>query len=357
MRSPSEAAPSPSGVNDTAARLFLTPLMGAAVPNLAGMIDHAAHSYAGLVASYAWFGAVAYLTWEANLRLYLRFQDRTAWLTRPWHRVRLLVGLILLFTIPFTGAALWAWATISGDPSATWRSIAMAVITIVAAVTFITHVYETVFLVREWENDRQRGEQLQRQNIEAELVALRSEVNPHTLFNNLNALSHLVDQRHPRASAFVAALAGSYRYLLRSGSKRLVSLADELELLDQFLLLATIRYAGGLIVVVHVDAALAARWCIPPVVLPELLENAVKHNELGADNPLQIEVRLEGDRLTVSHDRRPRRAAVASTGVGLENLAQRFRLTTGVAARWAEGDGRFVVTLPLVANSGANIAQ
>ena len=106
MRSPSEAAPSPSGVNDTAARLFLTPLMGAAVPNLAGMIDHAAHSYAGLVASYAWFGAVAYLTWEANLRLYLRFQDRTAWLTRPWHRVRLLVGLILLFTIPFTGAAL-----------------------------------------------------------------------------------------------------------------------------------------------------------------------------------------------------------------------------------------------------------
>jgi two-component sensor histidine kinase len=357
MGSPSDAAPGPSGVDDRAARLFVTPLVGAAVPNLAGLIDHSAHSYGGLIASYAWFVAVAYLTWEGNLRLYLRFQDRTAWLTRPWQRVRLLVGLILLFTIPFTGAALLAWASITGDPSATWRSIAMAVVTIVTGVTFITQVYETVFLVREWESDRQRGEQLQRQNIEAELVALRSEVNPHTLFNNLNALSHLVDQRHPRASAFVAALAASYRYLLRSGSKRLVPLADELELLDQFLSLATIRYAGGLSVVVQVDARAAQRWCLPPVVLPELLENAVKHNEFAADNPLQIEVRLEGDRLTVSHDKRPRRTAVTSTGVGLENLAQRFRLTTGVAARWAETDGRFVVTLPLVANSGANIAQ
>jgi hypothetical protein len=100
-------------VDDTAARLFLTPLVGVAVPNLAGIIDHGAHSSAGVVASYAWFIAIAFLTWEGNLHLYLRFQDRTAWLTRPWHRVRLLVGLILLFTIPFTGAALWAWAIVT----------------------------------------------------------------------------------------------------------------------------------------------------------------------------------------------------------------------------------------------------
>jgi sensor histidine kinase YesM len=351
------AVPNPAGVDDAAARVIVTPLVGVAVPNLAGMIDHSAHSYAVLLGSYGWFIAVAFLTWEGNLRLYLRFQDRTAWLTKPWHRVRLLVGLILLFTIPFTGTALAAWAIATGDPSATWRSIAMAVITVVFAVTFITHVYETLYLVREWENDRRRGEQLQRDNVEAELVALRTEVNPHTLFNNLNALSHLVDQRHPRASAFVSALAGSYRYLLRSASKRLVPLADELELLDQFLSLASIRYAGGLHVHVHVDAHAASRWCIPPVVLPELLENAVKHNEFETDNPLEIEVRLEGDRLTVSHDKRPRRTTVTSTGVGLENLAQRFRLTTGVAARWAEADGRFVVTLPLVANDGENIAQ
>ena len=351
------ASGSSPGVDDTAARLIVTPLVGVAVPNLAGMVNHAAHSPAGLIATYLWFIGVAFVTWEANLRLYLLFQDRTAWLTRPWHRVRLLVGLICLFTIPFTASALWMWAALFHDPNATWRSIAMAVITIVAAVTFITHIYETMFLVREWESDRERGEQLRQQNVEAELLALKSEVNPHTLFNNLNALSHLVEQRHPRASAFVGALAESYRYLLRTGSKRLVPLADELALLDQFLALATIRYADGLKVSVHVDAATATRWCIPPVVLPELLENAVKHNEFSTDNPLEIEIRLEGDRLTVSHEKRPRKSAPASTGVGLENLAQRFRLTTGVAARWGETGGRFLVMLPLVAGDGSNIAQ
>jgi sensor histidine kinase YesM len=346
------------GVDDTAARLIVTPIVGVAVPNLAGMINYAAHSTAGLLATYAWFIGVAYVTWEANLRLYLSFQDRTAWLTRPWHRVRLLIGLICLFTIPFTTSALWMWAALTGDPNATWRAIATAVITIVAAVTFITHIYETLFLVKEWENDRERGRQLLRQTADAELQALQSEVNPHTLFNNLNALSHLVDQGHPRASAFVAALAASYRYLLKTGSKRLVPLADELALLDQFLSLVTIRYADGLTVAVHVDAQSAARWLIPPVALPELLENAVKHNEFTSDNPLQIEIRLDGDRLSIAHEKRPRRTTtVVSTGVGLENLAQRFRLTTGVAARWAETGGRFVVTLPLVATDGANIAK
>ena len=351
------ASSSGPGVDDTAARLIVTPLFGIAVPNLAGMVNHGAHSAAGLVATYAWFIGVAFVTWEANLRLYLLFQDRTAWLTRPWHRVRLLVGLICLFTIPFNLSALWLWAELFQDPSANWRSIGTAVIAIVAAVTFITHVYETVFLVREWESDRRRGEHLQQLNIEAELLALKSEVNPHTLFNNLNALSHLVDQGHPRAGAFVGALAESYRYLLKTGAMRLVPLSDELALLDQFLSLATIRYADGLKVAVHVDAHAAARWQIPPVVLPELLENAVKHNEFTTDNPLQIEIRLEGDRLTIANEKRPRAATVSSTGVGLENLAQRFRLTTGVAARWAETGGRFVVTVPLMATDGSNIAK
>jgi hypothetical protein len=338
----------PTGVDDFAARLILTPLVGIAIPSMAGLVQYGAHTLPSLVATYAWFIAIAHATWEGNLRLYLRFQDRTAWLTRPWHRVRLLGGLICLFTIPFTVSALWLWAALFHDPAATWRSIAVAVLAIIAVVTFITHVYETVFLVREWESDRMRNERLQREMVEAELLALTNEVSPHTLFNNLHALSHLVGEGNPRASAFVGALASSYRYLLRTRTQRVVPLAEELALLDQFVAVVSIRYAGGLRVNVDVDEGAALRWLMPPVVLPELLENAAKHNDFTAEEPLVIDVRLEGDRLTVSHDRRPHAGEVSSTGVGLDNLAQRFRLTTGVAARWVDSGGRFVVTLPLL---------
>jgi sensor histidine kinase YesM len=279
-------APGPTGVDDLYARMIITPIVGVAIPNLAGMIDHSAHRWSGLFAAYAWFVVVAFITWEGNLRLYLRFQDRTAWLTRPWHRVRLLVGLIGLFTVPFTASALWGWAVLFGDPAATPRAIAMAMISIVAAVTFITHVYETVFLVREWESDRLRNERLQRENVEAELAMLKSEVDPHTLFNNLNALAYLVEQGDARAGRFVTMLASCYRYLLNTRNRRLVPLTEEFALLDQFVGLLALRYAGGVKVVLEVGPADAARWQLPPVVLPELLENAAKHNEFSSANPL-----------------------------------------------------------------------
>jgi two-component sensor histidine kinase len=338
----------PSRVDDRLARAVFTPLFGLLVPNLAGIIDHSSHSTIGLVGSYAWFIGIAFATWQGNLFLYFRFQDRTAWLTRPWHRVRLLVGLICLFTIPVTAAALWSWARVTGDPAATGRSLGVAVLIIVAVVIFVTDVYETVFLVRDWESDRLRNERLQRENLEAELDTLRSEVNPHTLFNNLNVLSHLVEQGSPRAQAFIRALAASHRHLLQVGSQRLVPLAEELSLLDHFVTLVGIRYGGGLRVSTAVDVAAAERWLIPPGVLPELLQNAVKHNEIARECPVEVIIRLDGDRVLVSNNTRPRARRDASTGVGLRNLARRFRLLAGTPARWGEVGGQFVVTLPLV---------
>jgi hypothetical protein len=345
------STPGPAGVDDRLARLVVAPLLGILVPPLAGLIDHAAHSAAGLVASYAWFMGIAIATWQGNLTLYLHFQDRTAWLTRPWHRVRLLIGLICLFTVPFTTLSLWAWATVTGDPSASWPRIGVTVLLVVLAVIFITHIYETVFLVREWESDRMRGERLQREKVEAQLDALMSEVDPHTLFNNLNALSHLVEQRSPQTTAFITALASCHRYLLQARARRLVPVSDELALLDQFVTLIAIRYPGALAVDVQADTEAAGRCLMPPVVLPEILQNAVKHNDLSSDRPLRVSIRLEGDRLLVSNAIVPRArhdAARPSTGMGLDNLSRRCRLLVGTPARWGRLDGEFVVTLPLV---------
>ena len=214
---PMGSASSPSGVDDTAARLLVTPLVGVAVPNLAGMIDHGAHSPAGLVASYAWFmlRRLRHLGSQPSPLPVVPGSHRVAdaavasraaagWIDLSLHdsvhRARRCGCGRRSSRIPTRRGDRLPWRSSRSSP----RSHSSRTFT------------KRCFWCKEWESDRERGERLQRLNVEAELLALRSEVNPHTLFNNLNALSHLVEQRHPRASAFVGALAGSYRYLLRT---------------------------------------------------------------------------------------------------------------------------------------------
>ena len=340
-------------VKDLRARLVFSPLFGIAIPNLAGIIDHGAHERGELVLSYVYFTLVAFVIWEGNRRLHFRYRETSDWFTRPWKRVAVLTGALALYTVPVAFAMLWAWGSLSGDPRATTRSLIIAVLIVVVCTTFITHVYETVFLLRGWESDRLRNEKLRREALEAELEALKMEVDPHVLFNQLHALSQLVESASPKAVPFVQALADSYRYLLKTQRSRMVSLSQELALLQRFAILAEIRVSGALQLQIDIPADRAPQLYLPPVTLPELLDNAVKHNEASPDDPLVVIVRLDGDHLVVSNRLRPRLRKVSSTRVGLANLAERVRLTTRDAMMWEESNGRFTVSVPLVPQHAA----
>jgi len=102
-------------VHDFWPRLLVSPILGALVVNLSGLLDQARHSPSGLIASYLWFATVAFLIWEGNRRLYFRLPRREDWLLRPWRRLRVLLALICLFTIPFAAATLWGWRVVTGD--------------------------------------------------------------------------------------------------------------------------------------------------------------------------------------------------------------------------------------------------
>jgi len=149
------------------------------------------------------------------------------------------------------------------------------------------------------------------------------------------------------AAAFVQALAESYRYLLETRRRQLVTLDEEFALLDKYLTLTSTRYPGALIVEAHVTPPERSRWLLPPVSLPELLENAVKHNVLTPEQPLRLTVRIEKDCLIVANTLRPRGTVASSTGVGLPNMADRFRLTVGRRVTWGPERHEFIVRLPL----------
>ena len=338
----------PREVHDFWPRVLASPILGALVVNLSGLIDHTRHATGGLVASYAWFALVAFVVWEGNRRLYFRLPRREDWLLRPWRRLGVLLALISLYTIPIAFLLLWMWRAVTGDPGTRQHALTTALFAVVALVIAITHVYETVFLLRDWESDRMRSARLEQARLQTELESLGREVDPHFLFNNLNALVHLVDQQSAAAPSFIRTLSATYRYVLECRGRTLVPLSDELEALERHRALAHIRYAGGVRLALDVPQDDAVRLFLPPVSLAELFQNALKHNTVGPADPLHIRVRVEDTTLVFENDLRPGPGTAASTGIGLDNLKERFRIATGRAAVWAVETDRFVVRLPLV---------
>ena len=335
-------------IRDLRVRLLLSPVFGTLVPTFSGLIDVSRHTTAGLVTSFIAFSAVALLVWEGNRRLYYRFSRREDWLERPWHRAALLLGVVLAFTIPVSTLFLSAWQRITGDPGVRAHAVPTAVVGIVAIATVITYVYETVFLLQDWESARLKQARAESERLSAELDRLTKEVDPHFLFNNLHALQHLVERRDERAAAFIEALSDTYRYVLTARDRPLVTLDEELVALERHRLLAATRYGGNVrIVVEDLPDAVARTALVPPVSLGELLLNALKHNVVTAEHPLILTVRFVGDALVVSNSVRRQSEKVTSTGMGLQNLADRVRLAAGQTLTWREQGGVFEVRLPL----------
>src|SRR5919106_438648 len=244
----------PHEVHDFWPRVLASPVLGALVVNLSGLIDHARHSDAQLLASYIWFAVVAFLVWEGNRRLYFRLPRREDWLRRPWRRFGLLLAVIGLYTIPVAGVLLWIWREFTGDPGTRPYALPTALLAVVSLVVAITHVYETVFLLRDWESDRLRSARVEQARLQTELESLGREVDPHFLFNNLNALTHLVDQRSDAAPGFIRTLSATYQYVLECRGRALVPLSDELEALERHRALADIRYARSVCLDVEVQS-------------------------------------------------------------------------------------------------------
>lgn len=332
-------------IDDRRSRLLVNPLFAITIPNVAGLIDNGAYSYAGLAASYLWFLAMSTTVWEVTRRLYFARVDFSAWLSRPIERITALGAVIGLGTVPIIACGSLFWAWMAADPAATWRSVLLTTLVATGSVVIVVYVYETTFLIREWESDRLRSGRLEREKMTAELEALQREVTPHALFNMLNALVALIEQRSDDAVRFAEALAQAYRRMLRVRRQALVPLAEELELLNAFVALHELRSPGA--VRVHLSLDDIGGLTVPPMVLPELLENAVKHNRASATRPLDVTLRRDGDSLIVSNPLRPISAA-ESGSVGLRNLDARCRLTTGRGVERADRAQHYEVRVPLV---------
>ena len=189
---------------------------------------------------------------------------------------------------------------------------------------------------------KKKNLQLKRQ--QARLDALKMQIDPHFIFNNLSILLDLVETGDKVAPAYINALSKVYRYIVSNVDNNLSSVEDELACLENYIFLLKIRFGRAIQVDLQVDDAVKGRR-IPPIVLQMLLENAIKHNRASEEVPLVIRVYSEGDKLVVENNREPIVTSGASYRIGLRNIRERYLLIGAPAPEIREDEQNYRVTL------------
>lgn len=334
-------------VNDKLIRIIGVQFFGIVIPNATGLISNSDRSITYLLGTYAFFIVMTLIVWEGNRFFLFRLQKRFDWFIHPLQKTVVLLAMNVFYTAPLVIGMLLLWFYGTGN-TVDWSAIQTTVIVCVIAVVFITHVYETVFLIKQRQEDLVRGEQLERARAEAELEALKNQIDPHFMFNSLNSLSYLIDQNQAQAKQFTESLAEVYRYILSNKDQELVILEDELAFLQKYIDLLKLRFAEALQVVFDVEEEDKNLYLIPPISIFIALENVVKHNELSKASPLMVSVALREEALSVRNKIVQKKSLYHSTKIGLNNLRERFKITVNREVTINNDGQHFELILPLL---------
>jgi two-component system, LytTR family, sensor kinase len=203
-----------------------------------------------------------------------------------------------------------------------------------------------IFIVLLWQTSLRREQKLREENLIFQNETLKSQVNPHFLFNSLNTVSSLIQTHPEKAEQFINNLSSVYRYVLENGQKDKVPLQSELDLVNRYFDLHRVRDEEK--IVLSIDYTGADNYQILPVSLQILIENAIKHNSATRENPLKISISFEGAYVLVSNSLQKKATEFKSTGIGLRNLTERVRLVTGKELIIEKTNDFFTIKIPLL---------
>ncbi len=192
-----------------------------------------------------------------------------------------------------------------------------------------------------------KAEMLERELTQIRFEMLRSQINPHFMFNSLNVLSGLIEKDTAKAQEFIDEFSQIYRYVLETVEQPVTTLGRELEFVRSYLFLQQMRYGEDLSWSVSLPAGMLA-LTLPPLSLQVVLENAIKHNIVNHTRPLHIDIAGDHKELIVSNRLQPKISASASTGMGLKNLTRRYSLISDRLPRFTIENDYYIAMLPLI---------
>jgi hypothetical protein len=335
-------------VNDIGFRLILIPFFGIAIPLITGMVNASNFSHWEIKLSFLYTIGIAFVVWQGNRYLHFSLRSYFDWYNKPIKKIFAVLLTIFFYTIPAAVLMLVGWYRLFGEGKTDWTIVFISTLIILICVIFITHVYETVFLVKEAESEKVQRAQIEKARAEAELEALKNQVDPHFIFNSLNTLSHLIEVTPAKAKLFNDHLADVFRYILHNKSRDLVLLSEEIEFIENYFSLLKIRFENAIQLNINVKKETAEEVLVPPISLQVLIENAVKHNEFSDNDPLMIRIDMNENELIVQNKIHKKILRKTSSKIGLQNLNDRYQLTTQRSIVINDDNKNFTVILPLL---------
>lgn len=207
-------------------------------------------------------------------------------------------------------------------------------------------MYLKVFF-NEWRLGLIENEQVKQLALKHQFEALKSQVNPHFLFNSLNVLTSLVETNQQQAVKFIKQLADVYRYVLESRDKDLLSFEEELKFTNSFVFLQRMRFDQGFSVEITMHDT---KFLVIPLAMQLVLENAIKHNIISASQPLLIRVFEEGEYFVVQNNFQPK-PTLDAVGYGLSSITQRYLHFTKLPVLVQKDTINFTVKIPKIRNT------
>ncbi|MEP2937242.1 MAG: 2TM domain-containing protein [Gilvibacter sp.] len=181
----------------------------------------------------------------------------------------------------------------------------------------------------------------------ARFDALKNQLDPHFLFNSLNVLTSLIEENPEAATRFTTALSKVYRYVLEQKNKDLVPVTEELEFAKLYMSLLKMRFEDGIVFTMP-ETVSNPEAKVVPLSLQLLLENAVKHNVVTPSKKLHIKIEEQDGNLVVMNNIQKKQVIKKSSGVGLMNIQQRYKLLTERPVTIVEDTSNFAVAVPLL---------
>jgi sensor histidine kinase YesM len=336
-------------LNDRAVKLFCTPVLGILIPNITGLISNNKYRAAELFASYLYFIFIALVVWQGNVWLMYFIKKKSEWQYNNYYKIILsLFFSNIIYSGIVSALMLYLWKTYSAENYPDWGPIINTSLIIIIAATFITNIYEIIFLNNEREFNLSRVEQLNVAKAQAELEALKNQIDPHFIFNSLNTLSYLIMKEPQNAKLFNDTLAKVYRYILSNKDKDLVLLKEEIEFISNYFYLLKIRFREAINMEIEINDLSADDFLIPPISLQALVENAIKHNDFNDRSPLTINVSVSSNFIIVKNAIQPKAHVQPSSKTGLVNLGNRYRLITNRHVVIESSFNIFSVKLPVL---------